>query len=77
MFWIKQELINKGHDVDAFRTRLWKRYKLKQMYELMKMYKQGGGNDIFIQSGQLSEMNLCDTSNVFDQEGGYAPIWMN
>ena len=69
-FELRQELINQGHDVDALMNEAMEKIQTNENVQT------GGGNDIFIQSGELSEMNLSDTPNVFDQEGGdyvYSP----
>lgn len=66
-FELRQELINQGHDVDALMNEAMEKIQTNENVQT------GGGDDIFISNAELSEMNLSDTPNVFDQEGGYAP----
>jgi hypothetical protein len=61
---LRKELIAQGVNVDEMMG--------EAMNKLSSEPVQTGGNDedIFIPSQEFSEMNLTETPNVFDQEGG-------
>ena len=61
---LREELISQGINVDQIME--------QELSKLSNNVKQSGGgsDDIFLPSQELTEMNLSDTPNVFDQEGG-------
>jgi len=62
---LREELISQGINVDEILE--------AELSKISNKFEQNGGgsDDIFIPSNELTEMNLTETPNVFDQEGGY------
>ena len=69
-FELRQDLINQGHDVDALMKEAMEKVQTNGNTQTNENVQTGGGDDIFVSNTELSEMNLSDTPNVFDQEGG-------
>ena len=61
---LREELISQGVNVDEILE--------QELGNISNKVEQNGGgnNDIFISNNELSEMNLSDTPNGFEQEGG-------
>ena len=61
---LREELISQGINVDQILE--------EELSKISNNVEQNGGgrDDIFIPSNELTEMNLTETPNVFDQEGG-------
>ena len=64
---LRQELISQGVDVDQY---------MNENLKNLNIQSGGGDNDIFVSNQELtelklSELNLTETPNIFDQEGGY------
>ena len=70
---LRKELISQGVDVDKIlNEEISKLGNNNQQNNTENNNQQnGGGDNIFITNNELTEMNLTETPNVFDQEGGY------